>query len=362
MLIEANNQSSGGMIMKVTRRPWPLLVISVLAMSLLVTGCGAKDLVSVAGLDKADLYVGDRFGNKVKIETPEEFLKAFKAAKAVKEPNDLRSETEAEYVFYSGDKKVYYDALGKYLVFVEKGKKKVYSADLGTLLGTVEQLPPAVTAGFSDTELLEWLKDMSQVKDPAAMLFDRGGQIVLAIMGGQRPTDGYQIELERVSLQAGSLDLAVRLVPPQGDANDVISYPCAGFTLSKKADITVTMIVPSESGEEIIHVPLANVEEGQNIIFLRPERGSILTERVKMVGFARVFEASFTVEVEDGHNVLGIQQVTASQGGPGWGYFEFWMDLEPATSPFGTIIGVTYSAKDGSRIEEVKVPIGFGGK
>lgn len=59
--------------MKVTRRPWPLLVISVLAMSLLVTGCGAKDLVSVAGLDKADLYVGDRFGNKVKIETPEEF-------------------------------------------------------------------------------------------------------------------------------------------------------------------------------------------------------------------------------------------------------------------------------------------------
>ncbi len=38
------------------------------------------------------------------------------------------------------------------------------------------------------------------------------------------------------------------------------------------------------------------------------------------------------------------------------------MDLEPATSPFGTIIGVTYSAKDGSRIEEVKVPIGFGGK
>ena len=112
----------------------------------------------------------------------------------------------------------------------------------------------------------------------------------------------------------------------------------------------------------MIQVPVAVVEEGQNIILLRPERGSILTERVKMTGFARVWEASFIVEVEDGHNVLGIKQVTASEGAPGWGKFEFWMDLEPATSPYGTIIFVTYSAKDGSRIEELKVPVGFGGK
>lgn len=350
--------------MRLTRRPWPLFLILVLVMSLFVTGCGAKGLVSIAGLDKADLdlYVGDRYGNKIKIENPEEFLKAFESAKAVKTPKDLKSETEAEYVFYSGDKKVYYDARGKYLMFVDKSTKHVYSADMDALIGQIQELPPAVSAGFSDEELAGWLNNLSKVKEPAAILFDRGDRVILVVMAGERPTDGYRLDLDNVSLQAGNLAIDVRLVPPEESAAQVVSYPYEGFTLSKKADMSVRLIVPGKSGDEVIHAPLATVEQDQNIILLRPERGSILTERVKMVGFASVFEATFIIEVEDGHNVLGIQQATASQSAPGWGYFEFWMDLEPATSPYGTIIGVTYSAKDGSRIEELKVPVGFGGK
>ncbi len=345
-------------------RIWLLLLVSILILSLFATGCGTKDLVSLAGLENEDLYVGDHYGNKVKIENPEEFLEAFKAAKAAKDPKEARSEIEAEYVFYSGDSKIYYDAQGKYLIFVDKGKKTVYSVDAGidALLEKVEQLPPVVTFGCSDDQLSELLKELSEIRESAALLFDCGDKAVLAVMAGEKPSDGYQMNLEKVSSQAGNLAIDVRLIPCKEDSDDVVTYPSAVFTLSKKTDVDVRLIIPGTSGDELLHVPVSTVEEGQNIILLWPERGSILTERVKMTGFARVPEANFIVEVEDGHNVLGIKQVTASQEAPGWGYFEFWIDLEPATSPYGTIIFATQSAKDGSTVEELMVPIGFGGK
>lgn len=113
-----------------------------------------QNLVSLAGMDKHDLYVGDRYGNRVKIEDPQDFLAAFKAAKAVKDPKDVRSEVEAEYVFYSGDSKIYYDAQGKYLILVDKGKKTVYSANMDALLAKVSGLPPGLTPGIEDEEIL----------------------------------------------------------------------------------------------------------------------------------------------------------------------------------------------------------------
>lgn len=65
--------------MRLTRRPWPLFLILVLVMSLFVTGCGAKGLVSIAGLDKADLdlYVGDRYGNKNQNRKPGRVFESF---------------------------------------------------------------------------------------------------------------------------------------------------------------------------------------------------------------------------------------------------------------------------------------------
>jgi len=336
-------------------------LIWVVAVSLI--GCGAKDLVSLADIGKGDLFVGDRFGNKVKIEDPADFIKAFKEAKLVKDAKDAKSETEADYVFYSGDKKVYYEAKGMYLIYVDKGgKKHVYSADLAQLLSEVEGLPPVLTQGFQDQEIGSWLDELAKITEPSAILFDTGDEPILVVMAGEKPTAGYELNLEDVTISNGVLTVHVRLVPPSETAAQVLSYPYAGFTLSKKADVEVRMIYTGKDGDEVIHVPVAQVEKGQNIILLKPERGSILTERVKMVGFARVHEGTFSVEVEDGHNVLGIKSVTASKSAPEWGYFEFWMDLEQPTSPYGMIIFVTQSAQDGSRVEELMVPIGFGGK
>jgi len=333
----------------------------ILAVGLL--GCGAKDLASLAGVAKNDFYVGDRFGNKVKIENPEDFITALKSAKAVKDPKDVKSETEAEYVLYSEDQRIYYDAQGKYLIYLDKGgKKHVYSADLAALLGQINELPPVVSSGFKNDEVSAWLSSFSKVKEPAAILFDLGNQVILAVFGGEKPNAGYSLKLENVSLPNGVLTLDIRLTPPKQGAAQVISYPYAAFTLSKKAEVDVRLVSAGQGGDQVVHVPVAQVASGQNVILLHPERGAILTERVKMSGFARVPEGAFTVEVEDGHNVLGKKAVTAAKGAPEWGYFEFWIDLEQATSPYGTIIFVTKSPKDGSRVEELKVPVSFGGK
>ncbi|HOV65436.1 MAG TPA: Gmad2 immunoglobulin-like domain-containing protein [Bacillota bacterium] len=347
--------------MQIKAAPY-IVLASLLLMSLVFAGCGAKDLVTLAGLEGADLYVGDRFGNKVKIDVADEFLKAFKEAKFVKDPKDAKSETEADYVFYSGDKKIYYDSEGKYLIFIEDGKKSVYSADLDGLLSGIKDLPPSVSLGFDDEELSEWLNDLSQVKEPAALLFERDGKTILVVLAGEKPSGGYTIDLNNVSVRDSGLLVSVKLVPPQEGALQVITYPYAGFTLSKETDVAVEMIVPGKTGDETLQIPVSHVADGQNVILLKPAEGSILTERVRMVGFARVPEGTFTVEVEDGHNVLGIEQVTASKGAPDWGYFDFWMDLEPATSPYGTIICVTQSPQDGSRVEELLVSVGFGAK
>lgn len=340
-----------------------MLPALIFLLGVFLVGCGTKDLVSLTGMEKKELYVGDRFGNKIKVENPGDFVQALKAAKAVKDAKGIKSETEADYVLYADDDKIYYDAQGKYLTYVDKsGKKHFYSLDLSALLSKVPGLPPTISAGFSDAEVSKWLDDLTKIKEPAAMLFDRGDKAILVVSAGEKPTGGYSLNLEEVTMSNGALTLNLRLNPPKDSAVQAISYPYAAFTLSRKADLDVRLIVAAKDGDQVFHVPVAQVAKDQNIILLRPERGSILTERVKMVGFARVYEGTFSVEVEDGHNVLGVKTVTASKSAPDWGYFEFWIDLEQATSPYGSIIFVTKSAKDGSRVEELNVPISFGGK
>ena len=235
---------------------YKVLVVSALILSLVLTGCGTKDLVSLAGLDQADLYVGDRYGNKIKIDDPQEFLKAFKAAKFVKDPKNVKSETEADYVFYSGDKKIYYDAQGKYLIFIDSDGKHVYSADMDILLAEIEYLPPAVSVGFENEELDRWMEDLCKVQEPAALLFEGEQDCVLVVVAGEKPTNGYSMSLEHVTVEESGIVVSVRLVPPQGQQSQVVTYPYVGFTISKKADLSVELIVPGKTGDQIFKLPV----------------------------------------------------------------------------------------------------------
>ncbi|PWW08551.1 immunoglobulin-like protein involved in spore germination [Paenibacillus cellulosilyticus] len=90
-----------------------------------------------------------------------------------------------------------------------------------------------------------------------------------------------------------------------------------------------------------------------------PAEDAVVGTTFKVTGEARVFEAAFSYSFEDGHNVLVEGHVMADQGAPEWGKFEFEVTFKEATSPFGILVIYENSAKDGSRIHQLEIPVQF---
>ncbi len=346
--------------MNIRRTTIALLAVVLLATSL--TACAKKDLVTLAKLDPTAMTVGDRYGNSVQIPNMSDFVAAMKSAKVVKNPAGVKSETEADYIFTSGQSRVYYDYQGKYLIYVDKDQKKtVYSADLTQLLSEVPGLVPRIEVGSNlDQNVSGVIEQIKKVKSPAAALFEASDRSILMVAAGEKPTSGYLMSLDGVTYANGTMIFKVRLTAPQGGADTVITYPCLEVAIHGSPDVEVQLISKGETGNKVEHVSLAKVASSQNVILLHPERGSLLTERASFNGFARLSDGSFTIEVEDGHNVLGRKAVTVTERAPEWGYFELTLDLSPATSPNGVVY--VSRTENSQRVDEVILPISFGGK
>lgn len=97
----------------------------------------------------------------------------------------------------------------------------------------------------------------------------------------------------------------------------------------------------------------------QNVAFriFEPAPNSEVENTVVVRGLARVFEATVQYEFDDGHEILDKGFTTASEGAPGWGEFEIVIDLENAANGAGTVILYEESAKDGSRLHELQIPV-----
>ncbi|HHW26062.1 MAG TPA: protease complex subunit PrcB family protein [Firmicutes bacterium] len=339
-------------------------LLALALLTVLLSACKAKDIVALAGLDKSGLRVGDRFGNKVSVPNAEEFLAAMKEAKVVSKPNpeDVKPETLADYIFTSGEGKVYYDYDGKYLIHVDKNQKKtVYSCDLTSLLEGVPGLPPRISVGLNqDSSISPMLAELSKVKMPSAALFEAPGKSVLMVAAGEKPTGGYVMSLDGVTYTNGTLIVKVRLTNPANPTDTVLSYPYIELGIYGQPDVEVQLISQGSSGDKVEHVSLGRVAQGQNVIMLHPERGALLTERVRITGFARVPDGTFTIEVQDANYILGKKTVNVTERAPDWGYFEFDMDLISASSANGLV--VIYRTEGGRRVEELIVPVSFGGK
>lgn len=74
-------------------------------------------------------------------------------------------------------------------------------------------------------------------------------------------------------------------------------------------------------------------------------------------GEAKVFEGTFMYEFEDGHNILDEGTVTASSGAPDWGKFEITIHFDDVAYDSGTVILYDESQKDGSRQNELFIPV-----
>ena len=97
----------------------------------------------------------------------------------------------------------------------------------------------------------------------------------------------------------------------------------------------------------------------QNVAFriFEPAPNDEVGNQIVVKGVARVFEAMLSWEFEDGHNVLASGHVMASEGAPAWGEFEFVIEFDQVANDTGTIIIYESSAKDGSRINEIMIPV-----
>lgn len=339
-----------------------LSVLVVLAVSL--SSCRPADLVSLSSLSKGTLSVRDKFGNQVKVPNAVDFLAALKSATPVADPKDQGKTVKTDYVLLNDSAMVYYDDGGKYLVFTDASQKRhVFQADLGTLIAKLPGLPPKVTAGKNlDVALSPVFEAISKSPDAWAACFESGGKQVIMVAAGEKATAGYNLDLDKVAFnQDGSLAITVRLTVPSGPAAAVISYPYVELAFSGAVEPEVRMVYATAAGEKVDHVSLTKVEASQGIIPVKPERGSLLTERARVTGFVKALAGAATVEIdiEDGHNVLGKKSVSVGAASPDWAFFDTQMDLAIPSNNYGAVV---LRSNIAGKVEEVIVPISFGGK
>lgn len=110
---------------------------------------------------------------------------------------------------------------------------------------------------------------------------------------------------------------------------------------------------PSESETEKDEVVLEN----EAFQIFEPTPNEEVQNQIVVRGLARVFEGAFIYEFEDGHFILDEGFTTASEGAPGWGEFEFTINLDNATAGLYRIVIYEESAKDGSILNELIIPV-----
>lgn len=77
-------------------------------------------------------------------------------------------------------------------------------------------------------------------------------------------------------------------------------------------------------------------------------------------GEARVFEAVMNYAVEDGHDYLLENHHTVAEGAPAWSPFAIELHIPPVEQPVNgtlTLELFEYSAKDGSRVNVMTIPL-----
>jgi hypothetical protein len=75
-------------------------------------------------------------------------------------------------------------------------------------------------------------------------------------------------------------------------------------------------------------------------------------------GEARVESGRFTIELEDGHDLLARRDMVV-EAAPAWGSFSVELDYEVPSSPGGTLLFIYEAPRDGARVEELVVPLEF---
>lgn len=197
--------------------------------------------------------------------------------------------------------------------------------------------------------VVNWRRNMR--KHFVAGVIDVEDGRYLIVNWGQKPTEGYQVEIKNIKERDDLLEVDVIFAVT--DDIEEITYPVA---VKRIEDETKDIEFIAHGNEE--YIPRIVGEEPTDL-FIDYSTNIKITEfskehSLKLKGLARVFEANinYTFEREDGE-VLAEDFTTAATAGPNWGEFSIEYDKPPEDADYLVVFSV--SAKDGSRQDEVRL-------
>lgn len=187
---------------------------------------------------------------------------------------------------------------------------------------------------------------------------------VVLISQGEKFAKGYEVNVGKVTKQDDKWVVEADIIMPSEENYAGASvYPFEVVSIiddGKPVEVVKTEKSNSEMAVKVIEIPEGKkFAVSKNFIVFTPLEGEKITSPVKIQGKARVFEATFRIAIEDGHNRLADKSLMSDMGAPGWGNFEISLPFEKATSPNGTVIFSYENMANGSMVEELPLPVKF---
>lgn len=144
---------------------------------------------------------------------------------------------------------------------------------------------------------------------------------------------------------------------------------CASSSDTKKPNVKETAQVEQTATSSFSPMPTLTpsqspnsskvVMENEAFRIFEPAPNEEIGTTFTVKGQARVFEGVFSYSFEDGHKVLAAGNEHVAAGAPEWADFEFTIAYEKPTNPVGVLIIFEKSAKDGSSINQLLIPLNF---
>lgn len=208
-------------------------------------------------------------------------------------------------------------------------------------------------------QVAEWAESMKETQGLHRL--DHDGKTWVMVAWGSKATGGYDVTVDEAEqMRTGVIVLSVSLTAPGEEdiVTQAFTYPYDLIVIDQ-----TDAPLAAEFGE---HPTLWLPEDQKGLplvserVFLQtPMAGSELGQTLRVKGAAKLFEGTFHIVLEDGHNQLVNQLGTASAGGPEWGVIDVELEYPIPSNPHGHLIIMWQDAKDGSWVEEIGVPVTF---
>jgi hypothetical protein len=215
----------------------------------------------------------------------------------------------------------------------------------------------------------EWDSLPQEIKDWAENTRDmhlahtkvqQGRRYILASLG-ERPSGGYEIKIQDVDIGQDKITVTVHHSSPQPDdsAPQVLTYP---QDIVSVADLDLP--IEYEATGDLEYIPtLVGIEElptiqaqSPGIKVFSPAPGSTVSQSFSIEGVANVFEGNFSYLLRNADGTPGPEQ-SAMAGMGDWYHFRLELEAPAGLSQEYTLELFSYSARDGSVINLVEIPL-----